>query len=75
MTESAATCLLNSMVMSPIGLLNLNETKTNELFNVTGIKTDSSSIAPHIPLFQKKIGPNKPLRAKIEAEHFTVTFG
>ena len=75
MTESAATCMANAMAESPFGSLNLNETKTNELFNVTDIKTDSSSIAAHIPLFQQKIGPNKPLRTQIGFDHFTVTFG
>jgi len=51
-TESAATCLANSMFTSGLGYLNLNEKKTNELFNVTDIKTDTSSMAAHIPLFQ-----------------------
>lgn len=51
-TESAATCLANSM--STGGLINfeLNEKKTNEIFRVTDIKTDTSSMAAHIPLFQ-----------------------
>jgi hypothetical protein len=53
-TESAATCLANSMSMGALnnGNLHLNEKKTNELFNVTDIKTDTSSMAAHIPLFQ-----------------------
>ena len=75
MTESAATCLANSYFSSNIGTLILNEHKTNELFNVTDIKTDSSSLAAHIPLFQQKIGPNKPLKTIIKADHFKVTFG
>lgn len=53
----------------------LNETKTNELFNTTGIKTDTSSIAQHLPLFQQKIGPNKPLLVKLNAKDFKITFG
>jgi len=42
---------------------------------VTDIKTDSSSIAAHIPLFKQKIGPNKPLKAIIRPNHIAVTLG
>lgn len=51
MTESAASCMCNAIAESPIGKLNLNQEKTNQLFNVTDIKTDTTSIAAHIPLF------------------------
>jgi len=51
-TESAATCLANSMSTGGLNYLALDEKKTNELFNVTDIKTDTSSMAAHIPLFQ-----------------------
>jgi hypothetical protein len=51
MTESAASCMCNAVAESPIGKLNLNQEKTNQLFNVTDIKTDTTSIAAHIPLF------------------------
>ena len=75
MTQSAATCLFNSVAMSPIGHLELDENATNTLFNVTDIKTDTTSIAAHIPLFQKKIGPNKPLTAKLDFSDIKVTLG
>ena len=42
---------------------------------MTDIKTDTSSIAAHIPLFQQKLGPNKPLRARVGANHIPVTLG
>jgi hypothetical protein len=51
MTESAATCLANGFANSGIGNLQLNEKKTNELFNVTDIKTDTTSLAAHLPIF------------------------
>jgi len=75
MTESAASCMLNSMAASPIGKLMLDQDKTNELFNVQDIKTDTSSIAAHLPLFQQKLGPNKPLKARVGANHISVTLG
>lgn len=74
-TESATTCLLNSFASSALGHLKLNEKATNQLFNVTDIRTDSSNMAQHIPLFQQKIGPNKPLKAEVTADHFKVTYG
>jgi len=51
MTESAASCLANNFAFSNLGNIDLDEKKTNAIFNVDDIKTDSSSIAAHIPLF------------------------
>lgn len=65
MTESAASCFFNSVAASPIGRFNLNQNKTNMLFNVTDIVTDTSAMANHIPIFLEKIGPNKPLKADV----------
>ena len=65
MTESAASCFFNSVAASPIGSFNLNQNKTNMLFNVTDIATDTSAMANHIPIFLEKIGPNKPLKALV----------
>lgn len=45
------------------------------MFGVTDIKTDTTSIAAHIPLFQQKLGPNKPLTARVGMNHITVTLG
>jgi len=43
--------MCNAIAESPIGKLDLNQEKINQFFNVTDIKTDTSSIAKHIPLF------------------------
>lgn len=68
-------CALNSIAHSSLGTIYLNQTTANLLFNVTDIKLDTSSLAAHIPLFQQKIGPNKPLKAVIRFKHIHVTFG
>lgn len=75
MTESAASCFFNSVAASPIGKFNLNQNKTNMLFNVTDIVTDSSAMANHIPIFLEKLGPNKPLKALVEFGDISVTLG
>lgn len=75
MTESAAACFFNSVAASPIGSFNLNQNKTNMLFNVTDIVTDTSAMANHIPIFLEKIGPNKPLKAVVEFANIGVTLG
>jgi len=52
MSESAATCLLNSMARSPLGNVNLNEERLNKFFGVNDIKFDTSSFAKYIPMFK-----------------------
>ena len=75
MSESAATCFLNSVARSPIGFINLNEERLNQFFNVTGVKFDTSSFARHIPLFKDKLGPNKPLKVMTSVSHIEVQLG
>jgi hypothetical protein len=67
--------MLNSFAASALGTVYLDEPKVNKLFNVKGLKMDTSSLAPHLPLFQQKLGPNKSLKAVVSANHITVTFG
>lgn len=61
-SESAASCIADTMARSPIGTLVLDESRMNQLFGRTDIKLDTTSIAEHIPIFQDKIGKNKPLK-------------
>jgi hypothetical protein len=61
-TQSAATCALNAASYSSIGTVYLNEAQTNDLFNTHDVKLDTSSLAKYFPIFQKKLGQNKPLK-------------
>ena len=61
-SESAASCIADSVTRSPIGKLELDETRMNQLFERNDIKLDSTSIAEHIPIFQDKYGKKKPLK-------------
>lgn len=74
-TESAFSCIMNSISQSPIGKLHLNAHTMNEMFGTTGIKFDSSFIAPQIPLFEEKLGPNVTLALNIHMKDVKVLFG
>jgi len=63
--------MLNQFAQSEIGTIVLTEDKLIELINnpEMKIKLDSSSIAKHIPLFEDKLGKNKPLRVDLSAKN------
>jgi len=50
-TESAASCMLNSFAASALGTIYLDTVKVNEFWNVAGLKMDTTTLAPNIPLF------------------------
>jgi hypothetical protein len=58
------TCKLNKYAQSPIGYFDLDEERFNRLFNVRGIKLDSESISPHLPLFKNKLGGGNVFESK-----------
>lgn len=60
--ESAATCILYQWSKSPLGRFHMNEEKFNSMFNVEGYSFNTSSLAPHIKLFEEKVGKGKPLK-------------
>lgn len=45
------------------------------MFNVEGYSVDSTTLAPHIGLFESKWGKNKQLNAKINFKDFNVKLG
>jgi hypothetical protein len=56
--------MLDAAAKSQIGQLNLNEERLNKLYNITGLKFNTTSMAKHFPLLKQKLGPNKPLKVK-----------
>lgn len=50
-SDSAASCMAKTIARSPIGRIELDETRINKLFARSDIKLDSSSLAEHIPIF------------------------
>lgn len=73
--ESAFTCIANQWAKSDLGKLHVNEKAFNELFGVSGYQLNTTSLAPHIKLFEEKFGKNKPLRFNAEFRDIKVQFG
>lgn len=76
-SESAATCMANSLARSNIGHVHLNKEKLTKLFNKPDLDVEfnSSSIAKHIPMFQEKIGSNQPLKLELSFKDVSIKFG
>lgn len=74
-TQAAATCMLNSAAKSPIGQVDLNEERLNKLYNITGLKFNTTSMAKHFPILKSKLGPNKPLKVKASISNAKVALG
>jgi hypothetical protein len=51
MSESAASCALNTVAASNIGWINLNEERINQFFGVKDLKLDTTSLAKSLPIF------------------------
>ena len=50
-SESAATCAMDSISKSAIGHIVIDENKLNQMFEKDYIKFDSASLANYLPLF------------------------
>jgi hypothetical protein len=50
-SESAASCFMNTWAGSNIGKFDLDEEKINLLFEMDDLKFDTSAISSQIPLF------------------------
>ena len=74
-TDSAFSCGLNNVAKSLIGHLRFNEDQLNTFFGVNYLKFDTSSFKKHMPIFETKLGKNKPLRMNISFKDFSVKFG
>lgn len=76
-TDSAFSCAINSAAKSPIGQFEFNEEKLNTFFGLPSgtFKFDTTSFAQHMPIFEKKLGENKPLKMNIHFSHIRTYFG
>lgn len=70
-----ATCMFNSIAKSNIGNIYLNAASANKFFNINGLEMTTSSVANYMPLFKKKIGPNKPLKVFFRPYDIKITLG
>lgn len=75
-SESTATCFANQLAKSKIGKVSLNKDKVNKFWGTgNALNFNTSSLSPHLPLFQKKLGDNKPLKVDLNMRDFKVQFG
>lgn len=74
-SESAATCIANSMANSKIGRTVLSKDSINKAFKTTGIPFDTTSMQHYLPMFANKLGPNAPLVFDFDMKDVKVMFG
>lgn len=69
--------MINSVVQSPIGQVYLNKESINNLFKLktTTLEFDSTSLAEHLPIFESKIGKNKPMKMDLSFKDVEVLIG
>jgi hypothetical protein len=69
--------MINSVIQSPIGQVYLNKESINNLFKlkVTTLEFDSTSLAHQLPIFESKIGKNKPLKMDLSFKDVEVLIG
>jgi len=73
-SESAATCTLNNFMASPIGRIELNTDKVNQLFYRDDLRLDTDFIFDYMPVFRNTIG-KKSLQMVLNTENIKVLFG
>lgn len=77
-SESAMTCMANAFAKSEIGHIMLNKDKLNKMFSrykMKELKFDTTSIKKHLPLFEYKMGKNKPLHVDLSFKDVNVLIG
>lgn len=74
-SESAATCIANSMARSRIGRVYLTEDKINKLFQEHDFKFTTTSMKKHLPIFEQRLGKNRPMKWELDFKDIKVMFG
>uniref|UniRef100_A0A7S3CT16 Uncharacterized protein n=1 Tax=Strombidium rassoulzadegani TaxID=1082188 RepID=A0A7S3CT16_9SPIT len=74
-SESAMTCAMNQMAHSPIGYIHLNQEKANALLKKDNVDFDTSYFADFFPIFEKRLGPNKPFKIELDFKNINVLLG
>ena len=74
-SESAATCIANSMANSAIGRTFLDKKRINKMFESNDLEFDTTSIAQQMPLLGQKIGKDQPLEWELSFRDVKVFFG
>jgi len=74
-----ASCSLDALFRSPIGLLHVSTDRLNRMFeiypNLPRMVMDSTTVGQYMPLFTEKLGKGKPLHAWLQFKNIDVKFG
>lgn len=78
-SEAMASCSLDALMRSPIGLVHLSTDRLNRMFevypNLPPFVMDSTTVGYYMPLFIEKLGKGKPLHAWLNFKDIDVKFG
>uniref|UniRef100_A0A7S3IHA3 Uncharacterized protein n=2 Tax=Strombidium inclinatum TaxID=197538 RepID=A0A7S3IHA3_9SPIT len=74
-SESAMTCILNNFAASPIGKVELDSHRMDQLFSQSGLKFDTTLLKDYIPVLYKKVGKDVDLTLVLEFEKIKTIFG
>jgi len=74
-SESAATCIANSVARSNIGHIHLVDQTVADLWNEPYLKFNTSSLGYHFPILEEKLGPNRPLYSHVFFKDIDILFG
>lgn len=74
-SESAASCIVNSMANSAIGRTYLDKNRINKAFKTTNLEFDTSSMQHFLPIFFDRVGPEVPLELEVDMKDIKVLFG
>ena len=74
-SESAATCIANSVARSRLGHINLNTQTVSELWNDPTMNFTTTSLGKHFPILEKKLGKNLNLVGQTSFKDINVIFG
>jgi hypothetical protein len=75
-SESAASCFASQLAKSRIGKVKLNKDLSNKFWGTgNSLNFNTTSLSPHLPLFEKKLGKNVPLAVELTFKDFKIQFG
>ena len=67
--------MINSVAKSQMGKVFLTKESINELFKVSTLNFNTTSLAEHLPIFEKKVGKNKPMKLDLSFKDIKVLIG
>lgn len=67
--------MINSLAKSPLGKIFLNKESINELFKVSTLEFDTTSLKEHLPIFETKVGKHRPMKMDLSFSDVKVLLG